>query len=243
MNVQQAVAELLPKVDALQPERLTKRLIQAAIDKALQPLYRRKEIEKIIDESRKQLPIEVRSWYGTPTEWEACVMCAATDAIAQIGNEAPLAEIRAAAAVASRKICAEYEARKADEDHRRACEQMAQGALEGDEAREAVRQALEKLPVGSPRAKMESARDAALAPFRAAKKAAAEADRYVRHVPEYIEELGNKETGEWELGDWFERYRLAEKLKGKLLPVFRKKSHRSEFSPTFHAATFSSRYS
>ena len=29
----------------------------------------------------------------------------------------------------------------------------------------------------------------------------------------------------------------------EIASVFRKKSHRSEFSPTFHAATFSSRYS
>ena len=40
------------KLDALQPEQLTKRLIQAAIDKALQPWHKRKEIEKVIEETR-----------------------------------------------------------------------------------------------------------------------------------------------------------------------------------------------
>ena len=40
----------------------------------------------------------------------------------------------------------------------------------------------------------------------------------------------------------------VEAVRGELLfhqppGVLRKKSHRSEFSPTFHAATFSSRYS
>jgi hypothetical protein len=85
--------------------------------------------------------------------------------------------------------------------------------------REAVRQALEKLSVGATREKMETARDAALAPFRAATKAATDADRYLRHVANHIEKLGNEETGEWELGDWFERYRLAEKLKAKLRPL------------------------
>ena len=35
----------------------------------------------------------------------------------------------------------------------------------------------------------------------------------------HIEELGNDETGEWDLGNWFERYRRAEKLRAKLRPV------------------------
>jgi len=219
LEVHQAVAELLPKLDAYQPEQLTQRLIQAAIDKALQPWHRRMEIEKFIEQARKQLPVHVRSWSSIPNEWDARAMRAATDAIAQLGDEAPLAEIRAAAVEAGNKVRAEYEAWKAGEDHRQACEQMAQWVCDGDEVREAVRQALEKLPVGVTRAKMENARDAALAPFRAATKAATDADRYLQRVSEYIEVVGNEETGEWDLGDWFKRYPLAEKLKAKLRPV------------------------
>jgi hypothetical protein len=219
LDVHQAVAELLPKLDAQQPEQLTKRLIQAAIDKALQPWHKRKEIQKIIEEVRKQLPLLARSWSSTPSEWEARAMRAAADAIAQLGDEASLAEIRAAAVEGGNKVLAEYEAWKAGEDHRQACKQMVQRVFDGEDAREAVRQALEKLPVGVTRAKMENARDAALAPFRAARKAAADADRYLQHVSEYIEVVGNEETGEWDLGDWFKRYPLAEKLKAKLRPV------------------------
>lgn len=219
LDVHQAVAELLPRLDGYQPEQLIKRLIQAAIGKVLQPWYRKKEIEKIIDECRKQLPIEVRSWHGTPTEWEARAMQAAANAIAPLGNDASLAEIRAAAALASSKICAEYGTRKGAEDHRRTCEQMAQLTFEGDDARAAVRQALEKLPVGATHTEMQKARDAALAPFRAAKRAAADADRFLQHVSDYIEELGNERTGEWELGNWSKRYDLAAKLKSKLRPL------------------------
>ncbi|HVS87095.1 MAG TPA: hypothetical protein VHF01_02610 [Candidatus Acidoferrum sp.] len=218
LDVHQAVAELLPKLDVQQPERLTQRLIQAAIDKALQPWHRRKEIEKIIEQARNQLPVRVRSWSNTPNEWNSRAMCAAADAIAQLDDEAPLAKIRAAAVEAGNKVRAEYEAWKAGEDHCQACEQMVQWLFDGDDAREAVRQALEELPVGATRAKMENARDAALAPFRAAAKAAADTDRYLQHVSDYIEELGNEETGEWDLGDLFERYRLAEKLRAKLRP-------------------------
>jgi hypothetical protein len=219
LDVHEVVADLLPRLDAQQPEQLTKRLIQAAIDKALQPWHKRKEIEKIIEEARKQLPALVRGWSDTPSEWEARAMRAAADAIAQLGDEVPLAEIRAVAVEAGNKVRAEYEAWKAGEDHRKACEQMVQWIFDGNDAREAVRQALEKMPVGATRAKMESARDGALAPFRAATKAAADADLYLLHVANHIEELGNEETGDWELGNWFERRRLAEKLKGKLRPV------------------------
>lgn len=109
------------------------------------------------------------------------------------------------------------------EDHRRACECMVQGIFDGDDAREAVRQALETLRSGATRTKMENARDGALAPFRAATKADADADRYLQHVFIYIEELGNEETGEWDLGDWSERYQLAAKLKTKLKPRLIKK--------------------
>lgn len=223
LDVHQVVAELLSKLDAQQPEQLTKRLIQAAIDKALQPWHRRKEIEKIIEEARNQLPAHVRGWSGAPNQWDARAMHAAAEAIAQLGDEGRLAEIRAAAVEAGNKVRAEYEAWQAGEDHRKAFDQMVQWVLEGDDAREAVRRALEKLSVPATRAKMENAREMALAPFRAATKAAGDADRYLQHVSEYVEKLGNEETGEWDFGDWFERYHLGTKLKAKLRPVLIKR--------------------
>ncbi len=223
LDVHQVVADLLPKLGAQQSEQLTKRLVQAAIDKALQPWHRRKEIEKVIEQARNQLPLHVRGWSSIPNEWDARAMGAAADAIAQLGEDPPLANIRAAAVEAGNKVRAEYEAWKAGEDHRQACEQMVQWVFDGDEARESVRLALAKLSVGATRAKMENAREAALAPFRAAKKAATDADRYLQHVSEYIEVLGNEETGEWELGAWSDRYELAKKLKIKLHPALIRK--------------------
>jgi hypothetical protein len=219
LDVHQVVADLLPNLDSQQPEQLTKRLIHAAIDRALQPWNRRKEIEKIIEEARNQLPFQVRSWSSTPGQWEARAIRAAADATAQLGDQAPLSEIRATAVEAGNKVRTEYEAWKVGEDHRQACEWMVKCVFDGDDAREAVRQALEKLPVVTTRAKMESTRDAALTPFRAAAKAAADADRYLQHIANHIEKLGNEETGEWDLGNFFERYRLAEKLKAKLRPL------------------------
>lgn len=223
LDVHQVVADLLPKLDALQPQQLTHRLIQAAIDKALQPWHKRKEIEKIIEETRDQLPAHVRSWSSTPNEWEARAMCAAADAIAELGEDPPLVKIRAAAIEAGNKVREQYEVWKAGEDHRQSCKQMVQWVFFGDDAREAVRQALEKLPVGVTRAKMENARDAALAPFRAAARAVADADQYLHHVNHYVEELGNEDTGEWDLGGWSKRFELAKKLKIKLRPALIRK--------------------
>jgi hypothetical protein len=223
LDVHQVVADLLPKLDAQQPEQLTKRLVQAAIDNALQPWHRHKEIEKIIQQARHQLPALARSWTSTPNEWDARAMRAAANAIAQFGKDTPLAEIRAAAVEAGNKVRAEYEAWKAGEDHRQTCEQMVRWVSDGDDAREAVRQALEKLPVGATRAEMESARHAALVPFRAAATAASDADRYLRHVHDYIEEVGNEDTGVWDLGGWSKRYDLAKKLEIKLRPVLIRK--------------------
>ena len=89
----------------------------------------------------------------------------------------------------------------------------------GDGGREAVLQALEKLPAGTTRAEIENARYRALAPFPAAKKAGADADLYISYVSGYIKELGNEESGEWDLGNWFNRRDLAAKLKSNLRPL------------------------
>jgi hypothetical protein len=219
LDVHKVVADLLPELNVQQPEQLTKRFVQAAIDKGLQPWHKRKEIEKMIEEARNQLPTQVRSWSGTPNEWDARAMRAAADAIAQLGEDPPPVKIRVAAVEAGNKVRTEYETWKAGEDHRQACEEVVKWVFDGDDAREAVRQALEKLPVGATRAKMETARDAVLAPFRAAARAPLDAERYLQHVANYIEKLGNEETGEWELGDWSERYDLATRLKTKLRPL------------------------
>jgi hypothetical protein len=40
----------------------------------------------------------------------------------------------------------------------------------------------------------------------------------LRHVGEYIEELGDQREDEWNLGGFLERQRLAEKLRKKIRP-------------------------
>jgi excisionase family DNA binding protein len=218
LDVHQTVADALAKFDPDQSEQIIERMVRAAVDKAQGPWKRRKEIEKAISEAPKVLPAWAQGWPGRPSEWDTRAITAASDAIAQLDEDTPLAKILAAAVEAGSKVRAEHEAWKAGEDHRKACEQIVQWVFDGDDARDAVRQALEKL-LGATRAKMDSTRDAALAPFRAAKKAAADADFYLLRVANHIEELGNEQTGEWELGNWSERYDLAATLRAKLRPL------------------------
>jgi excisionase family DNA binding protein len=219
LDVHQTVADALAKFDPDQSEQIIERMVRAAVDKALEPWKRHKEIEQAIEEAPKQLPALAQGWPGRLSQWDTRAIRAAAEAIAQFDEDAPLAKIRAAAVETGSKVRAEYEAWKAGEDHRQTCEQMVSWVFDGDEAREAVRQALDKVPVGATRANMENARDTALAPFRAAKKAAVDADFYLLHVANYIEKLGNEETGKWELGNWSERYDLTAKLKPKLRPL------------------------
>ncbi len=157
LDVHQTVADVLAKFDPDQSEQIIERMVRAAVDKAQEPWKRRKEIEKAISEAPKVLRAWAQGWPGRPSEWDTRAISDAADAIARISEDAPLAKICAAAVEAGNKVRAEYEAWKAGEDHRQACERMVQWIFDGDDAREAVRQTLEKLPVGATRAKMEAA--------------------------------------------------------------------------------------
>jgi hypothetical protein len=215
LDVHQVVADLLPKLDAQQPEQLTKRLIQAAIDRALQPWHRRKEIEKIIEQARNQLPVLVRSWTSTPNEWDARAMRAAADAIAQLGYETPLAELCAAAVEAGNKVRAEYVTWKASEDHRLACEQMVQCVMtETTPAKRFDR--LWRSCLSEPLAqrwKMHATQRWLLS----------ERQRRLPRTRIVIcctcTLISTNLAGEWELGEWSERYELAKRLTIKLRPI------------------------
>jgi uncharacterized protein YbdZ (MbtH family) len=164
------VADALTKLAPEQPRNVIEPLVLAAVDKALAPWQRGKEIEKAFDEARKQLPYSAQGTYSLtgnfedrPSEWDIRARQAAADAIRQLGNDAPFSEIRALAIQAGKRVAQEYK-------HHQACERVVSGvwlphgtASDDQAAREAVRQALEKLPVGSSQAEMEKVRDAALA--------------------------------------------------------------------------------
>lgn len=210
----EAVHQALAKLDLADSPQYGATVLALAISSALAPWERRKEIERTVASTRERIPPLGRG-IVEPTDWEIKAQRAAADAIRQLAPDAALAEVRAAAIEAGNRVAADYECWKAQDDHRRACEQVVEWIFDGDEARAAVRKALEKLPLGASHSEMEKTRDTALRPFEAREKAERDADRYLPHVAAYIEELGAPD-GEWDLGDWSQRRKLTDRLKRKI---------------------------
>ncbi|MGH9715597.1 MAG: hypothetical protein ACRD4R_02545 [Candidatus Acidiferrales bacterium] len=217
--------ESLASLGPSDPQRIVEIAVSGAIAKGLAPWRRRKEIEHAVEEAEKSLPFQVRSLFE-PTDWQIRYRASADAAIRALPADAPISNLRAAAQGEARKLAAEYECGEAQERHARACERIVQGSFlsggireEQAAATQAVKAALGKLPVGTSQTGMCGARDAALVPFQAKIRAARDADRYLAHVREYVEELGNEERGEWDLGNQKERSRLAERLQKKMQPL------------------------
>jgi len=230
LDVHGAVADALATLDPGLPERIVDRMVRAAVDRALEPWKRGKEIEKIIQESVNSLPFAVRGLFK-PTTWEIRAQAAAADVVAQIGDGSPLPKIREAVSAAVGRVAGEYEAACAQEAHRKIAESVLAcrpllselSTEEREDADRAAKEALEKLPIGATRSQMECARDRALAPYHVRCDAIRLADRYLPHVGVYLEELADPQTGEWDLGHFFERRQLAEKLSRKLRPALIRK--------------------
>jgi excisionase family DNA binding protein len=115
LDVHQSVEDVLARLSPKQPRSVVQRLVLAAVSKALQPWRRRVEIEKIIADAPNQLPWGARGYpaLGEPSEWYLRAQRAATDAIAQLESDVPLAKIRAAAIEAANAVAREYEAQQA----------------------------------------------------------------------------------------------------------------------------------
>jgi len=224
-SLRQALAPLGPS-DAPQFVEIA---ISGAIAKALAPWRSRKEIEQAIEGAESSLPARARSLWSPGTEWQIRFRAAADAAIRALPADVPIGQVRAAVHAEARKIATEFERGEAEERHRQTrSDVLESGSMfaalldvnreERDASKQAAKRALGKLPIGATRAELEEARDAALAPFRARKKAGDDVDRYLEHVAAYIEKLGAPD-GEWDLGDYFERCRFAEQLKKQIRPV------------------------
>jgi len=220
-SLREALASLSPS----DPRYLVAIAINGALARALAPWQRRREIQQAVEAAESSLPLQARSVWG-PTDWQVRYSAAADVAIRALPPDAPVSQVRAAARAEARKLAAEFERSQAEERHRQACESIVQRTylLRGTQeqeaaARQAVKTALGKVPVGASEAELLGARVAALAPFEAKIKAAADADRYLPHVRRYVEKLGNEQHGEWDLGNVIERLRLTEKLQKKIRPL------------------------
>jgi excisionase family DNA binding protein len=220
----EALREALASLRPSDPRQLVAIAVSAAIARALAPWQRRKETQAAIEEAERELPLGARS-YISPTEWQIRYRAAADGAVRALPADVPISQVRAAAHGEARKLAAEFDRGEIEERHRRACERIAEGTYlsgasrdEESAAKQAVKAALGKLAIGASNAELLKARDVALAPFAARIKAAKDADRYLEHIAAYVDELGDPERGEWDLGGLIERTRFTEKLRKRIRP-------------------------
>ena len=220
----EALREALASLAPSDPRQLVAIAVSSAIARALAPWQRRKDTQAAIEEAERQLPLGARS-YTSPTDWQIRYRAAADGAIHALPADAPISQVRSAAHGEASKLAAEFERGEIEKRHCHACERIAEGIYlssasqdERSAAKQAVRTALGKLAIGASDGELLEARDAALAPFAARIKAAKDADRYLEHVPAYVDELGDPERGEWDLGGVIERSRFAEKLRKRIRP-------------------------
>ncbi len=233
LDVQQSVEEALGTLDPEQPQHVVQRLVLAAVDKALRPWRRSKEIEQAVQEARQQIPWRARSVVtAEPSPWEHRAMQAAREAIAKL-RAASVPEMRAAAAQAGLGVAREWE-------HQQACQRLVDsvfiflpGGTVADHraAQQAVKDGLDRLPVGASEDELQASKDAVLVPFRAviaerqaAARAAAQAEQALWHVSAYIEKLAAADGGRMlGLGDFSARYDRAQDLKQRVRPVLTEK--------------------
>jgi excisionase family DNA binding protein len=201
ITVQEALSALQPS----QPETITRRLVDAAVHRALRPWNRKQDIERAHQAGMNKLAWDVR--YGSEyaplkqRAWEAAVA-----AVGKVREEASYNEMETAAVQAVQPMIREYE-------HQQACQRIVRrvyiaGATvgEGEAANEAVRAALAALPIGTAPKQLEKAEETTLAQCKAAmaarkekarveseeqarrKAAAWRADMQLGHIARYLEQ-------------------------------------------------------
>jgi hypothetical protein len=167
MEVHAAVQEALALLQPSQPEAITRRLVDAAVHKALGPWTRKQEIERALQAGMNKLPWDVRrgSEYAQLKQraWDAAVA-----AVRRVREEASYQEMETAAAQAVQPMMREYE-------HQQSCQRIVRRVCifdatreEGEAAKEAVRNALAALPIGAAPKQLAEAEETALTPYKAA---------------------------------------------------------------------------
>lgn len=166
LDVHGQVTNALTALQIDQPECAVRRVIEAAVEKALIPWRRQAQRRQAIDAAISCLPFQLRHNRDFADEKQAAIRIAA-HAVDQARPDDDYDSLEAAAKHAVAPILKAFE-------HAQLSEQVVAWTIvrgassrEDDEAKELVRTALAKLPIGSSRAQMERARDEALVPLLA----------------------------------------------------------------------------
>jgi hypothetical protein len=167
IEVHTMVREALSVLQPSQPEAITRRLVDAAVRRALGPWTRKQEIERALKAGMNSLAWDVQfgSEYAPLKQraWDAAVA-----AVRKVREEASYNEMETAAVQAVQPMTREYE-------HQQACQRIVRRVYifdvtreEEEAAKEAVRKALAALPIGAAATQLEKAEEIALAPYKAA---------------------------------------------------------------------------
>ncbi len=218
--VQKALSGLQPS----QQEAITRRLVEAAVHRALGPWIRKQDIKRSLQAAMNGLPWEIRyrAEYAALKQraWEAAVA-----SLGKVREEASYKEMETAAMHALQPMIREH-------DHVQACQRIVKRvrifgatAAEQDAAKESVRQALAALPIGASAKQLEMAEGNALAPYKAAvtarkekarlesekeaqrRAAAFKVDLQLDHIERYLEKEYEFDGGLWEMSREADRLR------------------------------------
>jgi hypothetical protein len=167
IEVHAAVDTALSGLPTSQAASITQRVVDAAVHRALRPWTRKQEMEQALTSSIDKLPWAVRehSEFGRLKQlaWEAAV-----EGLRNLCEEAGFHEMETAAIQAVQPMIRAYE-------HHESCQRIIKRVYlfdatreEHEATREAVRRALAALPIGAAAKELEKAKEAALAPYKAA---------------------------------------------------------------------------
>ena len=182
VKIHAAVRAALAGMDVTASDGVVRPVVDGIVARSLKPWRRRQQADELASDAITSLPFDAKGWSWNPTTWEIRAKAAAREAVLALGDSAGAAEMKIAAERAVRNIAMEFEAHTAAEADKELRERLVRWASlpagltdHGTElARQAIADALVKLPQGTPQLRLEAARDQALAPFH---EAVAEARR------------------------------------------------------------------
>jgi len=244
LETHEAIRKRLASLHLPPTDDVTRRLVQAVVDSAIAGWRRNQQIEQILLEARDEmLPYEARrsfSWDDL-TVWQVRAVREAHAAISQVGDIAPL-EMRTIAKQAVATVEREFRDKEIRDRIIRSTKLPDELNENGrKQAGDAIAAALAKLPVGTPKDRLEAARDEALGPFHAAieryREEQAQRDReeqrrrqeanarlaadfraglLASYVRDYLRELD--ERGAIRFKGLTERWEFADKLEKEIRP-------------------------
>jgi hypothetical protein len=169
LEVRKSVTETLAQLGPQNSTAVVRPLVVAAVSNALQPWMRQKETVRAIESACGTLPWAVRS-FATPTAWQRRAKEAAAAAIGKLPWDSSYDEKLRAGIAAVQSICREVEDSEMREKVLRNVCLWDIDYSQQEDAKAAIRRALQELPLGASEKSLEQAREQALTPFREARK-------------------------------------------------------------------------